>query len=354
MMSNWSDLSKMSEQDCELAATLFKTGCETLGVDSCIINELCDVVAACIPAEIYANLTPTPSIEGIETVMDNAKAYLGDAAHTRLRAEITSLAIEKRDDRLSIDSNTHAFAVLTLMNVMAACSKLGAGNEDSISILDGSQDLAKILLEDTAFVKTMCNYTKSYKKHDPVTYHSLMVPLMFANAVLLSKDALKTNLLLPKNLMEFQSIQAHWFGDCLTEASLKARMAYETLLRSTTYQTNPWLSTVMSEHLEHALLTVNDEALKTIEQRIQLAEEGHYPELQAHYNVAVSWLRSPFKMVLSEKNILPSLDRDTPHTDTEDHSCRATPCSSPQHGFWSLSQRDRNESMDGDFLTNRF
>ncbi len=338
----WSMLSYMSEDECENAAQFFKSGCLKLGLNEEGIDDLCLVIGSYPPSSVYANITPKPSFEGFRTVLDNVKDFLEDGVYESCLALIPQdvLQVKTLDIPLSIQSSSYEFVFLTLIDVMAGCSKIGGGTEDFIAIISGAPKLANLLFQDPIFNRINLMLNKLYKNQGS-SYFQFMVPVMFAHAVLLQKNTSSPkSARLPNTMEEFGAIQDQHFCGCLTEASLQSRNAYLDLLRSESYQENPWLAQMIPLELEQELLAVSDEVKKIIKARIRLANENH-SELLEHVNVAIRWLDTPYRVVYQHDqfcSIAPSptlSDRFTPVSDRyTPMSDRYTPMSD---GYRSVS-----------------
>lgn len=319
----WLKLSEMSQDECENAAQLFKSGCLTLGLDGALIDELCLVLSAYPPSSVYANITPKPTSEGFRTVLHNVKDFLEDGVYESCLALLPQGATPAKalDSRISVKSNTYEFVLLTLIDVMAGCSKIGGGTEDSIAIISGAPNLATLLFQDSFFNRIGVILSKLHKRQES-SYFQFMVPLMFAHAVLLQKNSRSPkSIRLPNTLEDFREIQDQHFGGCLTEASLQSRRAYLNLLSSEAYQEDPWLAQDVSIELELKLLAMSDEVKQVIEHRIKLANEDHR-ELSEHLHVAIRWLDTPYSLVYQSaqsdsSSSSPTLsDRYTPISDS--------------------------------------
>ena len=293
----WSKLSDMNETECESAAELFKSGCLTLGIDNSLLDELCFIISAFPPSQVYANITSTPSFKGFQTVIENMKdALLDDGLYDACSAILPKEPVELKPSHspMIIRSNSYEFLLLTLIDVMAGCSKIGGGSEDSIMIVPGAPALATLLFQDSFINRIQMMFKKLYK-NDESSYVQLMVPLMFAHAILLPRHSnTPKSSKLPNTLEDFRQIQEQHFGSCLTEASLQSRNAYLSLLGSEEYRDNTWLCAEISAEIEEKLLEISHEVEQIIQHRIRMADEA--PLHSEHLNVAIRWLIKPYKI----------------------------------------------------------
>ena len=208
-------------------------------------NDLIDLIGEIEPSlflEGIADDTPFPT--ALSAILKNT-TNLGLEVPESLLAFTSNIAIpllrieEKQHCLDAIPHGSVAFALLTLIEIMAASSKMGLGNENNVCIVEGAREFAKALFANEDFSKNAGNllkaYNRLYNKTDTIQIRmQFLLPFEFATAILLDKNTRKTfsskmrNIKLSENLDDFQKIQGVYFGDCLTEATLQTGEFYKS------------------------------------------------------------------------------------------------------------------------------
>lgn len=310
---DWSTLAAYSEEEASHAQAIFKQGCTSLGLPLNLLKPLFDTLECFPPSQIYTGLTKRPSFQSVRIVVAyvNEQDYLDINDIQVINHTIDSC--ELLQNRQILDTSpltaTASFksTILTLINVMAGCSKMGLGDEETCGIVDGSRTLAAALFQDQEIVKKICFLHKVYGRamrrdaSQVDVYWSVMAPFAFSYAILLDEDiksldtlgALKT--ILPKNIIEFSRIQEQYFSDCLTEFSLRTRDFYRDNIFSTESEEDLGLSDIPEGSCcyEEQLRAVQETSIMAIQRRV---DDGG----SLHRKTAARWLQSNYASPLIE------------------------------------------------------
>lgn len=312
-MMNWATLA--TEADTEVAASRFESICNELNIDRDITTRVCAELPGIPSAYVYANLVNPPSLSGLQTFLSNIEGWIDEALYSSFETAVKS-ASELTDQRsiISIDVNlelntinsfTYDIAVMTLINIMAGCSKIGLGTHDDIGMISGAPELAEALFQDPGFVARVKMLRIIARKH--AQKNELMVPFMFASGVLLAGSSNKQGLtFLSSSVKEYEEIQKEEpFGNCLTEAALKANAAYHNFFYADNQDSENNVldnfSQVMPEVINKLIMQVRENIKSAIQNRIMEGDD-------IHLNLAKSWMNGP--MNLSPRS--PSVRLNTP------------------------------------------
>lgn len=335
-MMNWATLA--TETDTEVVASIFKSICNELNIDSDITTLVCAELPAIPSAYVYAHLVNPPSLSGLQTFLSNIKEWIDEDLYSSFETAVKS-ASELNDQRscISMDVNnlelntinsfTYDIAVMTLINIMAGCSKIGLGSHDHIGMISGAPELADALFQDPPFVSRVKMLWKIAQKH--TQKNELMVPFMFASGVLLASSSNKPSnkpgmTFLSSSVKVYEQIQMQPpLGNCLTEAALQANAAYHNYFYADNdvSETNlDHFSDVMPENINQLIIQVRENIKSAIQNRIVEGDD-------INLNVAIRWMngsmnlppRSP-SVHLNTPVSLRSLSMDTVRTITPNPS----------------------------------
>lgn len=286
------------------------------GLESKLVDEFMDIAVELTPEDLLDGINDdTPFSEALNDILKNLSRQenilIPSALLENMRILISLTQVKEAQQRFeSIPHNSMAFAIMTLIEVMAASSKMGLGTEDSVCIVDGARDFANQLLSDPEFGKMSFQLIRSYSfvyKKDMDNKMRALLPFNFATGVLIDQavrdqfiEKIKSKQPLAKNLSEFEEIQTAKFGNCLTEATRQAADFYKDFLKnSTTFENFPFLfEDNLPPNLAEAAEQMNSRCKKAMNIKMESAP-------RADSSQSYNWFRSA-------SPLLSSSDEDSP------------------------------------------
>jgi hypothetical protein len=227
-----------------------------------VVNELMEIITELNPDDYLDNIpNGTPFFEAIDRILKNLalEPNLNSKKLEELSKRINELTpVESVQEVLEhvpvvhqgfehLPHNSMAFVLLTLIETMAASSKMGLGTEDTVCIIDGARDFAKALFRNEEFIQMSTNLIKMFSKgarafstpSEKVEAMQALMPFNFAIGVLLDattkEDFLKKNKNKPlaRNLSDFEQMQStEVFGNCLTKVAQQSARFYKNFLNN--------------------------------------------------------------------------------------------------------------------------
>ncbi|MCH9689288.1 MAG: hypothetical protein K0U24_03975 [Gammaproteobacteria bacterium] len=320
----WGSLSGMQDDESEKAAPIVRFFCEQLGVSGDSIDNLIETIACYPPKEVFNGLPESPTLDWLKAIVSNLAvrgyieldqqnqclALLSDAKRKQSMRQI------KKPPTPELNTNTYAFVIFTLIEVMAGCSKMGMGDEDSCGIVEDSKRLADMLFQDAQFVRRIQLMKKGMKSKlngnqaDKEEYWGLLAPFMFAHAVLADTKKSKVQRgILPDTMEKFAAIQKEHLGDCLTHAATQAKEVYKSYFfdEDECEDLFGWNQEIddPDSKLEELLINARKNALDAVGTRVLDGQS-------IHLNIAKQWVGTPPYSPVSPSSASPELGAKTP------------------------------------------
>lgn len=270
----------------------FIEACQKLVVKGDLSQALCDKLSQW---ELFEDLGDEVLLEGLTTSLKvgdlqllitnvDDKVELNDEDNTIIdEIRMTVKAAKERRFEIASLGGLHGM----LIEIMAASSEIGAGNEESVAMVEGAPQIATMLAQNEVWRKQLKVLANIYKNEA-----AMLLPYHFMLGVLLSKKEKESlvNKQFPQNLAKdiegFQKEQKYKFGDCLAKGAQEARATFLSMtsdLNSDAYDLFS-SSVPLSEKNIEDLRALSDRVKEIIQERI---DSSH----GLHVNLAKAWLQ---------------------------------------------------------------